>query len=75
MTGAELGFDRDDSKFRPRAAVIECDRCGQTPAVVQTFCPTCGPVPLCGDCTTAHVIELEMEGRSVTAGADLPCHD
>lgn len=43
------------------AAVVECDRCGQTPAIVQTFCRECGPVPLCGDCTTAHVIELEAQ--------------
>jgi hypothetical protein len=38
-----------------------CDRCGQTPAIVQTFCKECGPIPLCGDCTTQHVMELEDE--------------
>ena len=52
-----------------RDTVIECDRCGQTPAIVQTFCPTCGSVPLCGDCTTTHVVELEMEGPSVSGRA------
>jgi len=42
---------------------MECDRCGATPAIVQTFCGVCGPTPLCGDCTTVHVVELEMEAH------------
>jgi len=41
------------------AGEVVCDRCGSTPAIVQTFCGVCGPVPLCGDCTTAHIVELE----------------
>lgn len=50
-----------------------CDRCGQTPTVVQTFCRECGPIPLCGDCTTAHVVELRGDHTFDRPEADHTC--
>jgi hypothetical protein len=47
--------------------VATCNRCDDGEGVlVQTFCETCGPVPLCPNCTTQHAIEVEEEQREMT---------
>ena len=61
---------RDDPEEEQTFIVKKCDRCGSINRVrTFTSCDTCGPVPLCSNCRTAHLKEiLADEARTSLEG-------
>jgi hypothetical protein len=52
----------DGTSIEVNARQLSCSRCESTQfVVVQHFCAECGPTPLCPECTTTHLIEVELE--------------